>query len=136
MESRPVFFQPALSSTSDHPSGFFNDRLGEIVTGADDVGQCIYIILTTPLGADPHRPTFGSQIYRYIDSPIDSARPYIVREAIDALRVWEPRINVLRVIVGLSDIAALTCEIEWIFAEGIDTEVFRTGAFALVGNRG
>ena len=78
--SRPTFYQPALSGqVAGHPSGLASDRYGEIVTGVADIGQCIYIILATPKGSDPHRPTFGSEINLYIDYPIDAARPHSVR---------------------------------------------------------
>lgn len=129
--SRPAFFQPALSSVALGASGLNSDRLGEIVTGVADINQCIYVIVTTPQGSDPHRPLFGSKLYLYIDYPIDSARPHIVREVVDALTRWEPRIRVLRVTVTPSDVAALDCEIEWVFADGVDAQVFSTGAFPL-----
>jgi phage baseplate assembly protein W len=129
---RPAFFQPALSiRAGSHSSGLAGERQGEIVTGVADVNQCLYVILTTPRGADPHRPTFGSGLYRYLDHPIDSARPHLVREAVDAIRAWEPRVRVLRVHISLSDLAALQCEVEWTFAEGIDPEAFTTGVFTL-----
>jgi Bacteriophage baseplate protein W len=71
--------------------------LGEVVEGVADVDQCIAIILTTPKGSDPLRPTFGADIWRYIDVPIDIARPAIVRELVDALTLWEPRITMVEV---------------------------------------
>lgn len=68
------------------------NTIGEVVEGLDDVEQCIRIILTTPKGADPLRPTFGSDLWQYIDYPLDAAVPAIVREATEAIRLWEPRI--------------------------------------------
>ena len=131
--SRPAFYQPALSlKAAGHPSGLNSDRMGEIVTGADDVNQCIYIILTTPRGSDPQRPLFGSDIYRYIDYPVNSARPYIAREVIAALGRDEPRIRVVRVNVTLSDTAAMQCEVEWTWADSVaGAEIYSTGGFAL-----
>lgn len=70
---------------------------GDIVTGAADIGQCITLILLTPLGADPLRPLFGSDLRRYRDYPIDRAVPHLVRESVDALEAWEPRIEIIRV---------------------------------------
>lgn len=58
-----------------------------------DVHQCIRIILTTPKGSDPLRPEFGCDAGNYLDLPLDTARPHIVREVRAAL-VWEPRISV------------------------------------------
>lgn len=71
---------------------------GEIVEGLDDIRQCIRIILGTPKGSDPHRPTFGSDLWRYIDFPIDDAIPNVIRESVDAIRIWETRIDVVRVV--------------------------------------
>lgn len=72
------------------------DELGSIVTNIDDINQSIAIILSTPKGSDPHRPDFGSDIWRYIDWPIPRATPYIVREAVLAIEKWEPRVAVSR----------------------------------------
>lgn len=127
LANQPAFRQPALSGqVVGHPSGLASDRYGELVTGVDDIGQCIYIILATPKGSDPHRPTFGSDLHNYIDFPIDAARPHIVREVVDALRLWEPRIKVMRVTVSPPDVAALTVDVEWVFADGVGAEIFHT----------
>ena len=125
--SRPAFFQPALSgATAGHPSGLASDRLGEVVTGVADINQCIYIILTTPKGSDPHRPTFGSELHLYLDYPIDSARPHFVREVVDALAIWEPRIKVMRVPVTKEGDAGLLVGVEWVFADSVEAEMFST----------
>jgi phage baseplate assembly protein W len=121
------FFQPALSAqVAGHASGLASDRLGEVVTDADDVDQCIRVILTTPRGSDPHRPLFGSNLHLYIDYPVNSARPHIVREAVNALREWEPRIEVVKVSVTLAEVAMLACVVEWKFAAGVAAESFVT----------
>ncbi len=71
--------------------------IGQVVQGIADVDQCVRIILTTPRGADPLRPTFGSDLWRYVDTPINLARASIVREITEALLLWEPRIDLLKV---------------------------------------
>ena len=73
------------------------NAMGEVVEGLDDVEQCVRIILTTPKGADPLRPTFGSDLWQYIDYPIDVAVPSIVREVTEAITLWEPRITLTSV---------------------------------------
>jgi phage baseplate assembly protein W len=73
--------------------------IGNIVQGLSDVNQCIQIILTTPKGSDPLRPTFGADVWRYIDAPIDAAIPAIVREVTEAITRWEPRVTVISIIV-------------------------------------
>jgi phage baseplate assembly protein W len=71
--------------------------LGQVVQGVGDVNQCIAIILTTPKGTDVLRPTFGTDVWRYIDAPINEAGPAIVREITQSITQWEPRVKVLSV---------------------------------------
>ena len=71
--------------------------LGGVVQGIADVEQCLGIIVTTPRGSDPLRPTFGADIWRYIDFPIDEALPAIVSELTSAITMWEPRVNLISV---------------------------------------
>jgi hypothetical protein len=77
------------------------------VEGIDDIRQAIAIILRTPQGSDPLRPDFGNRVWMYLDYPIDRARPHIVRETVEAIRRWEPRVKVTRVVVGLDGEAAI-----------------------------
>ena len=71
--------------------------IGNVVTGVDDVDQCIAIILTTPKGTDVLRPTFGTDLWKYIDAPINDAGPAVVREVTQSITQWEPRVKVLSV---------------------------------------
>ncbi len=71
--------------------------IGGVVQGIADVEQCLGIIVTTPRGSDPLRPTFGADIWRYIDFPIDEALPAIVSELTSAITMWEPRVNLISV---------------------------------------
>jgi Bacteriophage baseplate protein W len=95
------------------------DAIGSVVQGLDDIDQCIAIILTTPPGSDPLRPTFGADLWRYIDNPITSAVPSIVREVSAAIAMWEPRVtlesvSVTPVIDGSSQSGAhLNVSITW-----------------------
>jgi len=74
--------------------------IGEVVQGLDDVSQCLRIILTTPKGADPLRPTFGADLWQYIDYPIDTAIPSVVREVTEAVTRWEPRVKLVSVVAA------------------------------------
>jgi Bacteriophage baseplate protein W len=88
------------ATLADITSADWSLKLGEIgavVQGVADVDQCIAIILTTPKGSDPLRPTFGADIWSYIDYPIDEALPAIVREITAAITAWEPRVRLLSV---------------------------------------
>ena len=71
--------------------------IGNVVTGVDDVDQCIAIILTTPKGTDVLRPTFGTDLWKYIDAPINQVGPAVVREVTQSITQWEPRVKVLSV---------------------------------------
>lgn len=76
--------------------------VGAIVQGLGDVDQCIMIILNTPKGSDPLRPTFGCDIWQFIDAPLTLALPHLVREVTEALTIWEPRIRVIAVTAALA----------------------------------
>lgn len=82
----------ALDTPGEPGSG-----IGRVVQGAADVNQCIQIILSTPKGSDPLRPTFGADIWRYIDYPINAATAAIVREVTFAITLWEPRVVLVKV---------------------------------------
>jgi phage baseplate assembly protein W len=73
--------------------------IGAVVQGIADIEQCLGIIVTTPRGSDPLRPTFGADIWRYIDFPISRALPAIVSELTLAITIWEPRVNLVSVTV-------------------------------------
>jgi uncharacterized protein len=78
-------------------AGQAGSGLGNVVTGVDDVDQCIAIILTTPKGSDVLRPTFGTDLWKYIDAPISQVGPAVVREVTQSITQWEPRVKVLSV---------------------------------------
>lgn len=124
------FFSPAVSTRADsvHAQGLglYDDLHGQIMSDIDDINQCIYIVIQTPRGSDPHRPLFGCGQFNYIDAPINVARPHIVREVTDALGMWEPRIVVDRVTLTLADMAGFNCAIGWRFADSVSTDVFVT----------
>ena len=86
--------------------------IGDVAEGVEDINQCIAIILNTPKGSDPHRPTFGSNIYKYVDYPVNVAKPNIVRETIDAINLWEKRIIVNSVIVNI-EYEHLYIKVQW-----------------------
>jgi phage baseplate assembly protein W len=103
---RAVHWQPQLSGDG-------------VLTNLDDLRQAIRIVLSTPKGSDPLRPDFGSGLPLYIDWPLDRARPHIVRETVEAIRRWEPRLEVRRVEVEPSDVAALRIRVAWQVKDGI-----------------
>lgn len=98
---------------------------GRIVENLDDLDQAIQIILRTPKGSDPLRPEFGSNLHEYLDHPIHRARPHVVRESVEAIRRWEPRIDVERVAFDQVDVAHAAIRVVWRLADGFQgsTEV-------------
>lgn len=98
-------------------------EIGRRVYGVAEIEQSIRIILTTIKGAVPLRPDFGCDAFLYIDEPITTARPNIVREVTSALARWEKRIKIESVEVEAAD-AALIVSVNWtIEAETTTTEV-------------
>ena len=95
---------------------------GEVVEGLADVAQAIRIILTTPKGSDPHRPEFGADIWQYIDWPVTEARPQIVREVREAIRLWEPRAEILSVAVEPGN-GRLWIQVRWRLLDGEGEQV-------------
>lgn len=89
--------------------------LGAVVQGAEDVEQCIRIILATPRGTVPHRPELGCDLWRYLDLPAERARPFVVREVVDALERWEPRAELVGVAAHTdpANAAALVVEVTY-----------------------
>ena len=69
-----------------------NINIGEIAGGLDDIRQCLGIIFSTTKGSDPLRPLFGSNIWQFIDTPVNTAAANISAEIIDAVGKWESRI--------------------------------------------
>jgi len=88
------------------------NTIGEVAEGIDDINQCIAIILTTKKGSVPHRPTFGSNIYKFIDYPVNEAAPNIIREATDAITIWETRISIKSIKVEI-DKTNIVIKVEW-----------------------
>ncbi|HTT75607.1 MAG TPA: GPW/gp25 family protein [Candidatus Binataceae bacterium] len=71
--------------------------IGNVVQGLADVNQCVGIILSTPKGSDPLRPTFAADLWQFIDYPMDSLLAAVVREVTQALTLWEPRITLVSI---------------------------------------
>lgn len=86
-----------------------------VVQGFEDIQQCIYIILVTQKGTDPTRPNFGCGVYEYIDKPMNIAVPNMKREIAKAIRLYEPRVKIIRILHTVED-AHVTFKIEWEFA--------------------
>ena len=102
-----------LDSSSAQPAP--GKGLGNVVQGIADINQCIGIILSTPQGSDPLRPTFACDLWQWIDAPINVARPALVREIVEAVTKWEPRVRLLSVVIDLvpGSLSNLSVTIVW-----------------------
>jgi phage baseplate assembly protein W len=85
----------SLKVGADGPTD--GSSLGEVVQGLDDVNQCIGIIIKTPWGDDPLRPTFAWDLLNIIDLPTTIAIPMIVAGLAEAIEKWEPRATVISI---------------------------------------
>lgn len=65
--------------------------LGEIVADIEDIKQSVAMIVLTAKRSVPGLPEFGCGLYDYIDYPINSAGPLIVREIRNSVARWEQR---------------------------------------------
>lgn len=92
------------------------NEIGSVSEGIEYINQCIAIILSTQKGSVPHRPTFGSDILKYVDYPINSAKANIIRETVDAITLWETRVNVDSVSVEI-DKTQLKIKVQWSLKE-------------------
>jgi uncharacterized protein len=62
------------------------------------VRESIRIILGTAKGERAMRPDFGCDIHEFVFAPINETTVTMIRDAVEeALVLWEPRIDVLRV---------------------------------------
>jgi phage baseplate assembly protein W len=88
----------------------------ELITGKKDIEQSIRIIIGTRPGERVMRPTFGCRAHELIFEPRSPSTISLLQEYVyDALRVWEPRIDVLQVDVITDDSngSALMAKIEY-----------------------
>ena len=91
--------------------------IGSIAEGIEDINQCIAVILSTQKGSVPHRPTFGSDILKYVDYPVNIAKANIIRETIDAITLWEKRVKVDAVTVEINQ-TQINIKVQWSLNDG------------------
>lgn len=102
------------------------DARGQIalVTGNEDIEQSIRIILGTRPGERVMRPTFGCRAHELIFEPISASTATLMQEYVyDALRLWEPRIEVANVSIEIEPGASgvLLAIVEYIVKSTHDT---------------
>lgn len=71
-----------------------------LADGATRIEQSIWLILGTARGERPMRPEFGCSLHEYVFGPADvTTAGLVARDVREALRRWEPRIDVSDVVV-------------------------------------
>ncbi|MBV8360455.1 MAG: GPW/gp25 family protein [Deltaproteobacteria bacterium] len=103
----------SLELDSNSTTGLLGSGIGNVVQGVADIEQCLIIILTTPLGSDPLRPTFGCDLLSWIDKPITLATPGVVAAVVAAITIWEPRVQLLSVVITSGTSGQLIIAITW-----------------------
>lgn len=79
------------------------EKQDQVVEDLDDIKQSVSTILKTEIGSLPTRPTFGTNVFLYLDEPINVAIPNITREIVNALDIWEKRIEVVDVLPEIEE---------------------------------
>lgn len=70
---------------------------GEVVTGINDLKQCVFNILMTVPGSDPLRPTFGCYVFQYLGKPTNKVVPQMMKKITEAIALYEPRVEVTEI---------------------------------------
>ncbi|OIQ65749.1 protein 25-like lysozyme [mine drainage metagenome] len=96
------YWQPALG------------ELGQFVTGLDDLAQAIRIILATPKGSLPHRPDFGCSFLDVLDMPQGLGTARIIREVMESVARYEPRVKVSKVQVDTATYGLSVVTVYWV----------------------
>jgi phage baseplate assembly protein W len=124
-----------LDSTAGGAAG---SGLGRIVTGVQDVEQCIAIILSTLPGEDALRPTFGVDLMRFVDMPLNAAIPAIVAAVTDAIEEFEPRVTLQGVTVApdSTNPGHVTINVTWTLALGAVVAPVRSTSVAVALSTG
>lgn len=89
-------------------------RAGEVVTGMDDLAQCLRTIITTPLGSVALRPEFGCDILPILSKPWPVVVAALGRAVSGAIARWEPRVEVVSVQVLRGEVpTGATLRLTW-----------------------
>lgn len=71
-----------------------------LVGGVEELERSMTVVISTAPGERPFRPLFGCQIWELMFEPINSNTLGLMEMYVqDALRLWEPRIEVDEVVV-------------------------------------
>jgi phage baseplate assembly protein W len=91
------------------------DDRTKFATGIDDVKQSWNIILRTIPGTIPLLPNFGSNLYKYIDRPVNETFSNMANTIIKDLEYWEKRTKIKKVEKLIVDVSNIVLKIYGIF---------------------
>jgi phage baseplate assembly protein W len=97
--------------------------VNETVTDAKAINNAIKNILFTPKGSMPGKPTFGSDLFKLIFSPLDHITKDLAKRYIrEALRDWEKRIVIRKIdIKDIPEYNRLIINLEYVYRDkGLD----------------
>lgn len=84
-----------------------------MVSGATDLEQAMYLILSTSPGERPMRPEFGCRLAQFVFAPANASTAGLIgAEVRSALLRWEPRVEIAEVIVSTDPDEASTLWID------------------------
>jgi hypothetical protein len=85
---------------------------GEVVEDVAEIEQSLRLLLATPKGSVELAPTFGADVWRWLDAPGPTAAAGILAEITDAVKQWEPRVAVIAVVTERAP-GRLTIRLDW-----------------------
>ena len=92
-------------------------RTGRPLDGSAHLAQSIRDILVTPIGSRVMRRDYGSELYQLVDQPVhDGTVLRLFAATAKALRRWEPRVRIERVVAAAPENGHLAISVY-----GVDT---------------
>jgi len=116
------------------PFGFDGATGGVAMSeGAENIRQCISVILSTRPGERQMLPEFGCRIHELLFAPNTRATSSLVAHHVEeALLNWEPRIEVTRVTAEPAANGAITVHVDYLIKATSQAETF---SYALTNTR-
>lgn len=102
--------------------GVVNGRFS-LLSAAEHISASIADILATPKGTRVMRPEYGSDLPRLVDAPMnDEWKLRVYMATADALRRWEPRIEVTQTVIDEVGAGTITLTVKYRLAGGEEKE--------------
>lgn len=93
-----AFINPETSGVSATTNWQISaEAFGSTVEGANEISQAIALAVSTIQGSDLLRPVFGSNLWQYVDSSLQTSAAPIAAAIRAAVDIWEPRAKISRI---------------------------------------